>query len=180
MSGEPSISSAAATLRSIPSAKNAVDLFLRRAAVAFDRLIESGELLPDDLPDVLVTTCGVGLQLDAQKVAIGEEPHVGEAHQIEDRARSGSSSGPRLCRLVKDQAGSLEPVPDDGEEEFALRPEQLEQIRLRDTDRTRDRLGGGAAVAAVCEFSQARPRRWRRGARPPSGVVSDVAFMGVT
>ena len=36
---------------------------------------------------------------------------------------------------MEDQARPLEPVSDDGEEQFTLRPEQLEQIGLRDPDR---------------------------------------------
>jgi hypothetical protein len=55
---------------------------------------------------------------------------------------------------VEDQARSLEPVSHDGKEELALRPEQLEQIRLRDTDRSGDRFRGGTAVPPGGEFSQ--------------------------
>ena len=133
--------------------EESVDLFLRRATVAFDRLIQSSELLANDLPDVLVATRRVGLQLDTQQVTIGEEPHIGEAHQVEVRARR-IVFGAALGRFVEDQACPLEAVSDDGEEEFTLRPEQLEQIGLRDTDRAGDRFRGCAAVAAGGELSQ--------------------------
>ena len=53
---------------------------------------------------------------------------------------------------MEDQPGPLEAVADDGEEEFPLRPEQLEQVRLRDADGPRDRLGRGADVAALGEL----------------------------
>ena len=137
----------------MPSAKkwwiSSFDAPLSRSTAS----IQSSELLANDLPDVLVAARRVGLQLDAQEVPIGEEPHIGEAHQVEDRTRLIVFRA-ALCRFVEDQARPLEAVSDDGEEEFALRPEQLEQIGLRDTDRSGDRFRGGAAVAARGEFSQ--------------------------
>ena len=48
-SGEPSISRAAATFEKHALGEESVDLFLRRPAVAFDRLVQSSELLANDL-----------------------------------------------------------------------------------------------------------------------------------
>ena len=142
----PPSSSAAATLSSIPSAKKA---WISSFEAPLSRLtddVQLGELLADDLPDVLVAAGRVGLQLDAEQVAIGQELHVGVAHQVEDRAvlvvGRAAPGG-----LVEDEPGPLEAVPDDGEEQLPLRPEQLEQVRLRDADGPRDRLGRGAACS---------------------------------
>ena len=60
-----------------------------------------------------------------------------------------SSVGPRSRGLLEDEAGPLEAVPDDGEEQLPLRPEQLEQVRLRDADRAGRSIGRGAGVAAA-------------------------------
>ena len=112
--------------------------------------VQRGELLADDLPDVVVAAGGVGLELDAEEVAVGQQAHVRVAHQVEDRALLVvGRAAPR--GLMEDQPGALEPVPDGGQEQLALGPEQLEQVRLRDADRPGDRLGRGARVAAFRE-----------------------------
>src|SRR4051794_15746630 len=136
-----------------PLREEAVDLLVRRPTVLLHRGIQVCEFVSDDPPDVLVAARGVCLELDSKQVSVRQELHVCQAHQVEDRALLtviGLSSG----GLLEDQAGPLEPMPDDRKEQFPLRPEQLEQVWLRDTDGSCDRLRRRAAVATVRELAQ--------------------------
>ena len=80
-------------------------------------------------------------------------PHVGGAHQLEDAACR-VVVRPAPGGLVEDEAGPSEPMADDGQEELALRAEQLEQVWLRDTDRAGDRVGRRPRVPALGELME--------------------------
>ena len=81
-----------------PLGEEAVDLLVRCAAVALHRRIQRRELLTDDLADVLVATGRVGLELDAQQVAIGQQSAC-RPRPIRSRTEQAwSSSGGRVGR----------------------------------------------------------------------------------
>ena len=132
-----------------------VDVLVRGAAVLLDRGVQAGEFLADDLPDVVVATGGIGLELDAEEVAVVEQAHVRGAHQVEDRARL-VVGRPAVGGFVEHESCPLEAVTDRGEEQLALGPEQLEQVRLRDADRPGDRFGRGAGIPALGELVEGR------------------------
>src|SRR3954471_8519587 len=136
-----------------PLREEPVDLLVGCAALPLHRRVQGGEFLPDDAAAVLVAASRVRLELDAEQVAVRQELHVRETHQVEDRAllivvRLSSGS------LVEDEAGSLEPVPDHGKEQFPLRTEQLEQVRLRHADGPCDRLRRCPAVPTLRKLAE--------------------------
>ena len=71
---------------------------------------------------------------------------------------------------MEDQPRPLEAVADDREEQLPLRPEQLEQVRLRDADGASDRLGRRADVAARGELVEG-------GATTASALVGRLAVV---
>ena len=164
-----------------PLREEVVDLLVGSTAVPLDRELQARRTLrerPDErLRRRTRRRPGVGR-------AGGRDPRAAACRPVPMRSstlHSWSSVGRRRGRFVKDQPGPLEAVADDGEEQFPLRPEQLEQVRLRDADRSRDRLGGGAAVAARGEFVERGDDDRARGARRRSGgSVVAAAFMHVT
>ncbi len=138
-----------------PLCEEGVDRFVRCTAITLHRDVERSELLADDLANVLVATRGIGLELDAEQVPIGEQLHVGVAHQVEDRTVLvvvGLAPG----GLVEDQSRPLEAATNDRQEQFPLRAEQLEQVWLRDADGPRDRFGRGSDVTARRELVDGR------------------------
>ena len=147
----PASSSAAATLRSIPSAKNRWIASFEAPLSRFTSACRAANSSRTTCRTSSSRARGVGLELDAEQVAIGEQAAVGGPHQVEDRAELvvvGTASG---C-LLEDAPRPLEPVADDGQEQLPLRAEQLEHVWLRDADRAGDRLGRGAGVAAFGEL----------------------------
>ena len=103
---------------------------------------------------------GVGLQLDAQGVAVGDEVDVDVAHQRELLVRRGAS-GRRLGE------GSPDPPDDlvvDSEEQLLLAGEQCVDVRLGDAGSPRDRgrcspPGSPASANSAIAAARTWPRR---------------------
>ena len=174
--GAPPSSSAAATLRSIPSAKkwwiSSFEAPLSRSTATSARRTPRGR--PAGRPRRRRPhTPGAGPAAGRDRT--GDACRPGPSGRGSEQAWS--SVGPRRGGLMKDQTGPLEAVADDGQEQLALRAEQLEQVRLRDADGPRDRLGRRAASSRPRRTRGVPRRRSRRGVRRRSGAVVAAAFM---
>ena len=89
------------TLSNIPSAKKWWSSSVGGPGLVADGPMEPGELLAHGGPDLVVAAGGVGLQLDAQEIAIAEEIHVGEAHAPEDVAAAPPPLEPARAASMK-------------------------------------------------------------------------------
>ena len=125
----------------------------RGAGQLLDASVERRELLADGRADLGIGARRVSLELDEQQRPIGQQAHVGRSDGVEravaalDRARDVGAAA-----VLEREPGAGEAAPDDREEEVLLRPEQLEDVRLRDAGPPGDRLGGRADQPAVREL----------------------------
>src|SRR2546430_3498861 len=124
------------------------DALGRQPGDALDVGDEVAEPVADDLADLGIVTGRIGLELRLQPRAIGDEiSHVDATHRVESVVAALSLGGAleRLQRLAHAAC-------DGGLEELLLRPEEPEDVRLRDAGPLCDLLRGRAVQAAGGEL----------------------------
>ena len=126
----------------------------RRPRRARRRSTRSPKPRADDRADLRVVAGRVGLHLRPQPAG-----RLDEHARRRPRRSPCSASSPRLPSAARwnDLERLAEAARDDGDEELLLRPEEPEDVRLRDAGPPGDLLGRGAV--------QARARRTRRAPR---------------
>ena len=113
-----------------PGGEERADLLLGGAGQPGDELPELGVAAAGGRADLGVGARGVGLELELEHLAVGEQVDVRVAHRLEPVALAGRLGRPR------EQVG--EPCVaafDAREEQLLLRAEQAEQVRVRDARR---------------------------------------------
>ena len=169
VSGEPPISRAAATFRSIPSAKkrwiSSSDAPLSRSTASIQTRRTPRERPAGRPRRHTPRRPGAGRAADPdRRGAACRRGPSGRGSSTPDRPR-----GRRLAASWKTSRVRCEAVADDGEEQFPLRPEQLEQVRLRDTDRVARSTPSRCRCSRPGELATRPRRRSRPGARRRSG-----------
>ena len=145
-------STAAATLSSIPCAKNAC-ISRGEALESSWTLRWSAENSSRTVSRTRDRTRGVALELDQEQRAVLEERRVGQGDRSERAlALHGLARLVAPDRILEGEAGAAEAAPHDGAEQLLLGAEQLEDVRLGDAGCPGDRLGRRAHEPASREL----------------------------
>src|SRR5712691_1470741 len=135
-----------------PEGEEVRDLLGRQPGDALGVVDECAEAAADDRADLLVVTGRVGLHLTPQPVRVlDDHPRIGLADRVE-RLLPGEPGGGFAEHLER----LLEAALARRDEELLLRPEEPEQVRLRDPDAPGDGVGRRAGEAVLGELDQRR------------------------